>query len=67
MSTIISPCIKLCTIDPATGLCVGCGRSLREIGAWLSYSHAERKRIMEALPERRERETSLAGLSDGMP
>ena len=43
MSTIISPCIKLCTIDPATGLCAGCGRSLREIGAWLSYSHAERQ------------------------
>ena len=53
MSTIISPCIKLCTIDQATGLCAGCGRSLREIGAWLRFSHAERRRIMEALPARR--------------
>jgi predicted Fe-S protein YdhL (DUF1289 family) len=61
MTTIISPCIKLCAIDAATGLCAGCGRSLDEIGAWLSYSDAERRKIIDALPRRRrEFEAALA-------
>ncbi|WP_281015559.1 DUF1289 domain-containing protein, partial [Rhodoplanes serenus] len=24
--TIDTPCIKVCTVDRASGLCVGCGR-----------------------------------------
>jgi len=49
---MISPCIKLCVIDPGTRLCAGCGRTLSEIGAWASYSDDERLRIMGELPER---------------
>ena len=30
----LSPCIKVCVIDPASGLCTGCWRSLDEIAAW---------------------------------
>jgi len=26
-----SPCVQLCRIDPASGLCEGCARSLDEI------------------------------------
>lgn len=47
-----SPCIKICTYDPGTGLCLGCGRSLEEIGAWFSMSDEERRAVMEKLPER---------------
>jgi len=47
-----TPCVKICALDPATGLCSGCGRSLEEIGAWLNLSDAERRRIMAELPER---------------
>jgi len=47
-----SPCIKICTYDPETGLCLGCGRTLEEIGAWFSMSDAERRAVMEKLPER---------------
>ncbi len=54
---MISPCIKLCAIDPDTRLCAGCGRTLTEIGRWASYSDEERRRIMHTLPER------LAGAS----
>ena len=49
---MITPCIKLCAIDPDTRLCAGCGRTLMEIGMWTSYSDEERQRIMRALPER---------------
>ncbi|WP_171070278.1 DUF1289 domain-containing protein [Methylobacterium terricola] len=47
-----SPCIRLCVLDPATGLCEGCGRTGDEIGAWGSLSEAERLRIMAILPGR---------------
>jgi uncharacterized protein len=52
MPRIVSPCVKICVIDGPSGLCVGCGRSLVEIGRWLSYSDAERHAIMHALPAR---------------
>ena len=29
-----SPCISVCRINAATGLCDGCYRSLREISGW---------------------------------
>ncbi len=47
-----SPCVKICTYDPGTGLCRGCGRSLEEIGAWFSMRDAERRQVMAELPER---------------
>jgi hypothetical protein len=47
-----SPCVKICTCDPGTGLCLGCGRTCAEIGAWFSMSDAERRAVMERLPER---------------
>jgi uncharacterized protein len=49
---IETPCIKVCVIDPANGLCKGCGRSLDEIARWGSMSDAERRRIMSGLKER---------------
>ena len=50
-----SPCIDVCTMDPATGLCAGCGRTLDEIAQWSTYNDAERRRIMEGLAERMRR------------
>jgi len=49
---IASPCTKVCTIDPASRLCRGCGRSLDEIAGWMSLSDSERARIMAELPRR---------------
>jgi uncharacterized protein len=51
---IVSPCEKICTVDPGSGLCSGCGRSLAEIERWVKYSDAERERIMQDLPKRLE-------------
>ena len=52
MTAIVSPCIKHCTIDPEIGLCVGCGRTLAEIGGWLRFSDVERRAIMATLKAR---------------
>ena len=47
-----SPCVKICTYEPGAGLCLGCGRTLSEIAGWASFTDAERRRIMDALPAR---------------
>jgi predicted Fe-S protein YdhL (DUF1289 family) len=52
MSMIATPCLRICTLDPASGLCRGCGRSVEEIAAWARYSDVERARIMALLPHR---------------
>lgn len=49
---IETPCIKVCVIDPDSGLCIGCGRSRGEIGGWLGFSAEQRLGIMGSLPER---------------
>jgi predicted Fe-S protein YdhL (DUF1289 family) len=50
---IASPCIRLCVVDGASGLCVGCLRTLGEIAGWAALTDAERAEIMQALPARR--------------
>ena len=47
-----SPCVNICLMDPETGLCSGCGRTLDEIGTWYRLDRVERRRIMAELPER---------------
>jgi len=51
---IQSPCIGTCTLGPGD-LCVGCFRSGDEIAAWLSYTHEQRRTIMDELPSRAQR------------
>jgi predicted Fe-S protein YdhL (DUF1289 family) len=43
---IESPCNRVCTLDPDTDLCLGCGRSLAEITAWTRMSDAERAQVI---------------------
>jgi predicted Fe-S protein YdhL (DUF1289 family) len=49
---IESPCVKICAIDPASELCMGCGRTLDEITRWYGMSKDERSLIMAGLPAR---------------
>jgi len=52
MPPIESPCIKICALDPVSGLCLGCGRTLKEIERWSELSAPERARVMMELPAR---------------
>ena len=52
MADIESPCIKTCVVDPTYALCVGCGRTIAEIGGWIGFTPDERRRIMAELPGR---------------
>lgn len=48
-----SPCINVCRMDPATGWCVGCRRTLDEIAAWGTLDDDARRAIWHALAQRR--------------
>jgi predicted Fe-S protein YdhL (DUF1289 family) len=52
---IESPCVKVCVIHPATGLCVGCYRTAGEIAAWSSLPPEARRATLAELPSRAER------------
>ena len=47
-----TPCIQVCVIDPLSALCIGCGRTVGEIGAWTAMSEPERLAVMAGLGER---------------
>ncbi len=49
---IETPCIKVCTLDARSGLCLGCGRTIDEIARWGALTAAERSHIMDKLPAR---------------
>ena len=48
-----TPCIDVCEMDGASGLCVGCGRTLDEIAQQAVMSNEERRAIMAILPARK--------------
>lgn len=47
-----SPCIGVCAVSGRTGFCLGCGRSMREIGEWSRLSAAEKRAVLKKLPAR---------------
>jgi predicted Fe-S protein YdhL (DUF1289 family) len=44
--------VKICVLDPLSGLCIGCGRTSEEIAAWASLSEPARLDIMAGLASR---------------
>jgi len=47
-----SPCISVCRMDAATGLCEGCFRTLDEIAAWGLASDEQRRTVWRQLAQR---------------
>jgi uncharacterized protein len=52
MAKIESPCVKICTLDVRSELCLGCGRTIHEIGHWTLMDDEQRRRVMAELPTR---------------
>lgn len=44
---MLTPCIKICRAE--NGRCIGCGRTLEEIGIWRDLEDHQRRRIMARL------------------
>ena len=50
---VASPCTNVCQLNPRTGWCEGCARTMDEITRWPLVSDDERRAILARLPERR--------------
>ncbi len=47
-----SPCMSVCQMDEASGLCQGCLRTLDEITVWGGADEAQKRRIWQAIEAR---------------
>lgn len=52
-AAVPSPCISVCRMEAATGLCEGCLRSLDEIAAWAVLDDVDKRAVWRALDARR--------------
>lgn len=59
-----SPCIDVCRMNPASGLCEGCLRTIDEIAAW-SQMRDDDKRVVWTALERRRIALSVAAAGPG--
>jgi predicted Fe-S protein YdhL (DUF1289 family) len=51
--SVASPCINVCRLDPATGWCQGCARTIDEIARWSQLTEVQRADVWRLLPQRR--------------
>ena len=49
---VISPCVGVCSIDPQSGLCIGCLRSSSEIAIWPQINDKKALQIMKEIKDR---------------
>lgn len=52
-SPVPSPCTNICRMDPASGYCAGCWRTIDEIVQWSTLSDADKRTVWAALERRR--------------
>ena len=50
---VMSPCKSICIMDAKSNLCLGCKRTIDEIGRWQMMEESERQRIVGELKGRK--------------
>lgn len=63
---VTSPCINVCRMDDARGVCTGCLRTLDEIAGWSRASDEAKRAILAAIAQRRG-ETPATTVPDATP
>jgi len=51
-TSVPSPCIAVCQVDPKTDLCLGCRRHIDEIRDWPIMTAEQKRAVLAALPQR---------------
>ena len=46
---LVTPCQKVCKLNPKTNICIGCGRTLEEITNWFNYTDEQRLIVLDRL------------------
>jgi uncharacterized protein len=52
-AAVPSPCVNVCRMDAASGLCVGCRRTIDEIAAWSKLDDDGKRRVWHAIALRK--------------
>jgi uncharacterized protein len=60
-AAVPSPCISVCTMNPTTGWCDGCLRTIDEIANWSQMGDSERRAVWLRLDARRAQRQRHAG------
>ena len=50
---VASPCENICQMNPKTGYCIGCLRTIDEIADWLEMTREEKHQVLNQLDQRR--------------
>lgn len=53
LDNLPSPCISICQMDAASGVCLGCYRTRKEIALWRDMSRDEQRDLLDILNDRR--------------
>ena len=54
-----SPCISVCQMDSAEGICVGCFRTRAEIATWRDMDQDDQLLLLDILRDRRAKATGV--------
>ena len=46
MSEVQSPCVEICQLDPVSGICLGCFRTMDEIASWIELTDIEKQNVL---------------------
>ena len=55
-----SPCVNVCRMDEASGLCLGCLRTLDEIALWAVLDDGHKRAVWAALAQRRAQQVPVS-------
>jgi hypothetical protein len=50
---VASPCVNVCQLDPQTGYCMGCMRTIEEIADWLEMTDEEKQQVLDRIEQRK--------------
>lgn len=54
MTDVASPCVDVCRMNPETGFCDGCFRTIDEIAAWAACDADEKRAVLARVESRRQ-------------
>jgi predicted Fe-S protein YdhL (DUF1289 family) len=53
-TSVPSPCISVCQMEEATGLCLGCRRTIDEIRDWIILTPDQKHAVLARIAERKQ-------------
>ena len=54
-SSVPSQCVSVCQMDEASGLCLGCRRTIDEIRDWIILTPEEKRAVLARIEQRKQR------------